>query len=712
MLIQTMLNKDSPRLMFSLLVDLQNYFIIILFLIILEEVNLSSIKILGIDAGGTFTDFVLIEIGTSISLRIHKSLSTPSAPEQAILDGIRDLQLEQEVAAGGLSIIHGSTVATNAVLEGKVAKTVFVTNKGFADLLQLARQTRPSLYQLEFEPAPPPVDPTLCLEIDGRLAADGSVLNSFDATELDTLVKQIQQLKPAAVAINLLFSFLDDSFEKRIYHAIKTADPTLFVSRSSAVLPEYKEYERGIATWLNASLGPVISGYLSRLQSQISNCSLQIMQSSGETISASTAAERAVNLLLSGPAGGLTAVHYLGVQTGRTKLLSFDMGGTSTDVSLLDGEISTTNEGRIASYPIAVPMVDMHTIGAGGGSIAYVDDGGMLQVGPKSAGAEPGPACYNHGGDEATVTDANLVLGRLLPGAAFAGGLQLSLSHARNAILKLAKKIDLSVEETALGIVQIVNEHMAGVLRLISVNRGYDPNEFELISFGGAGGLHVCDLAEAMQMNRAIVPIHGGVLSALGMVVAKKGRQFSKTISTKLMGTEWAKGNIASIDEEFAQLAKLAREQLSMEGISVSNLSLHLSADLRYIGQSYTLNVEWKTIGSAIAAFHALHAKRYGYALNLDTELVNIRVHAQAKSIEVKLPPHQAGTSRNNSETGKIYGCAEDALILSRSDLEKGRKIVGPAIISEYSATTYIAPSWSVSTDALGNLLLEKFFAE
>jgi N-methylhydantoinase A len=357
-------------------------------------------------------------------------------------------------------------------------------------------------------------------------------------------------------------------------------------------------------------------------------------------------------------------------------------------------------------------MVDMHTIGAGGGSIAYVDDGGMLQVGPKSAGAEPGPACYNHGGDEATVTDANLVLGRLLPGTVFAGGLQLSLSHARNAILKLAEKIDLSVEETALGIVQIVNEHMAGVLRLISVNRGYDPNEFELISFGGAGGLHVCDLAEAMQMNRAIVPIHGGVLSALGMVVAKKGRQFSKTISTKLMGTGWAKGNIATIEEEFAQLAKLAGEQLSVEGISVSNLSLHLSADLRYIGQTYTLNVEWKTIGSAIAAFHALHEKRYGYSLNLDTELVNIRVHAQAKSIEVKLPPHQAGNSGNNSETGKIYGCAEEVLILSRSDLEKGRKIVGPAIISEYSATTYIAPSWSVSTDALGNLLLEKFSAE
>jgi N-methylhydantoinase A len=712
MLIQTMLMHDSPRLAFSLLVDLRNYFIIIASLTILEEVKLSSIKILGIDAGGTFTDFVLVEIDEAISLRIHKLLSTPLAPEQAILNGIRDLQLEQDLVSGDLSIIHGSTVATNAVLEGKLAKTAFVTNKGFADLLQLARQTRPNLYQLEFEPIPPPVDPSLCLEIDGRVAADGSILNSFDAIDLDTLVKQIQKLKPAAVAINLLFSFLDDSFEKKIYQAIKAAEPTLFVSRSSAVLPEYKEYERGIATWLNASLGPVVSGYLSRLQSQISNCSLQIMQSSGETIAASTASERAVNLLLSGPAGGLAAVHYLGTQIGRTKLLSFDMGGTSTDVSILDGEIGTTNEGRIASYPIAVPMVDMHTIGAGGGSIAYVDDGGMLQVGPKSAGAEPGPACYGRGGEQATVTDANLVLGRILPGTVLAGDLQLSLSHARNVILKLAERIELSIEETALGIVQIVNEHMGSVLRLISVNRGYDPNEFELISFGGAGGLHVCELAEAMQMNRAIVPIHGGVLSALGMVVAKKGRQFSRTISTKLISKQLTKADIATIEEEFAKLTRLAGEQLSEEGISVSNLLFQLSADLRYIGQTYTLNVEWKTIASAITAFHALHGKRYGYELNLDTELVNIRVHAEARRIEIKLPLHQTGNGCNDGEIGEVYGCAEEVLILTRSDLKKGQEIRGPAIISEYSATTYIAPSWSVSIDALGNLLLEKSLAE
>lgn len=659
--------------------------------------------LLGIDAGGTFTDFVYVELGQQVSLKIHKTLSTPAAPEQAILEGIRAMGLEARMKCGELQIIHGSTVATNATLEGKVAKTVFVTNYGFGDMLQLARQTRPQLYALEFPAIPPVVEPDLCLETGGRLGADGSVIEPLSETELTDLVEQIRALKPDAVAINLLFSFLDDSFERAIVAALKAANLPLFVSRSSEVLPEYKEYERGIATWLNASLGPIVSSYLARLRDQIAGCSLQLMQSSGETMAADKASERAINLLLSGPAGGLTAIRFLGEQLGIDKIISFDMGGTSTDVALLDGEISITNEGHIAQYPVGVAMVDMHTIGAGGGSIAFVDRGGMLQVGPSSAGADPGPACYEKGGAEATVTDANLVLGKLLPGAALAGNLQLNLDLATVAIQSLAEEIELSVEETALGIITVANEHMASAIRMISVNRGHDPKEFVLASFGGAGGLHVCALADAMQMTRAMVPVHCGVLSAVGMVVANRGRQFSKTI-----GCETGKIDPVQLQKEFAQLQQHGCEQLEDEGLPVDTLQVMLSADMRYLGQSYTLNVPWDNRSEAVDAFHRLHQKRYGYSLQTETELVNLRVHVLAPNAGFALPNFVADPHCNNIDLTRVYGHAGQTKIFARAGLESGQHIAGPAVITEYSATTYIAPSWCAEVDRLGNLLLAK----
>ena len=660
-------------------------------------------KLLGIDAGGTFTDFVYVELGEKVSLQIHKTLSTPSAPEQAIIAGIQAMGLEASVKSGELHIIHGSTVATNAVLEGKVARTVFVTNYGFADMLSLARQTRPKLYALEFPAVPAPVARDLCLETGGRLAADGSVVEDLTAAELEVLVTSIKALEPAALAINLLFSFLDDRFERAIAKAIAAAGLNAFVSCSSSVLPEYKEYERGIATWLNAALGPVVSGYLMRLQQQIGECSLQIMQSSGETIAADKAAEHAVNLLLSGPAGGLTAIHFLGRQTAAGKIISFDMGGTSTDVALLDGDIATTNEGTVARYPVGVPMVDMHTIGAGGGSIAFIDSGGMLQVGPESAGADPGPACYGNGGEQATVTDANLVLGRLLPDAALAGNLSLDSERARAAIQTIAGQIDLSVEETALGIIRIANEHMARAIRLISVNRGHDPKEFILASFGGAGGLHVCAIAEAMQMQRAMVPVYGGVLSALGMVVANRGRQFSKTIGRQTNAVDEA-----GIEQQFASIAQAGSEQLMLEGVAAASLQTQRSADMRYVGQSYTLNVPWQDRQRTIEAFHRLHEQRYGYSLQAETELVNLRAHVLAPNDSFDLPPVGEPTLCNKFGEVRVYGHAGQVKQLDRASLKGGQQITGPAIVAEYSATTYIAPNWTARVDDLGNLMLDR----
>jgi len=659
--------------------------------------------LLGIDAGGTFTDFVLVRLEPIVSVRVYKTLSTPDAPERAILNGIKAMGLESHLDDGSLQLVHGSTVATNAVLEGKLARTAFITNYGFADMLQLARQTRPELYALETPAVPPPVPRELCLETGGRVAADGTVLLPLSQIELDELLTKIESLAPDAVAINLLFSFLDDSFERRLESAIKAKFGECFVSRSSTVLPEYKEYERGIATWLNAALGPVISGYLGVLQRELGNTSLQVMQSSGETMSAGMAAQSAVNLLLSGPAGGLTAIAYLAKQVGKSKFLSFDMGGTSTDVALLDTKISTSNESSISNYPIAVPMVDMETIGAGGGSIAYVDTGGMLQVGPRSAGADPGPACYGRGGLDATVSDANVVLGRLQSDSMLAGDLKLSLERAQASLEPLAQRIGLSIEETALGIIDIANEHMAKAIRLISVNKGHDAKDFILASFGGAGGLHVCALADAMAMKNALVPVHGGVLSALGMVVADQGRQFSKTLSLDAQLIDET-----SLEDQFAQLEQSGMEQLALEGLHSSMLVSKRSADLRYEGQSYTLNIDWHALAGVLDAFERLHEQRYGYSHDAPIELLTIRVNLSTEKAPFALPQLIAQAHGNNIRHCKVYGETEQARLLARADMYSGESIEGPAVITEYSATTFVATNWSAAVDGFGNLLLQK----
>ena len=448
--------------------------------------------LLGIDTGGTFTDFIYFD-GRSIST--HKVLSTPSAPEQAIMQGISEMGLSLQ----GLRVIHGSTVATNAVLEGKGARVVYITNHGLKDVLAIGRQARTELYNLTPVPVPAPVAEECLLETGGRLSARGEVIEGLTAADLDLLRRQVEALKPDSVAVNLLFSFLDNRFEKLIESAMP-AD--VFVSCSSDVLCEYREYERGITTWLNAYVGPLVNGYLNNLARQLAPANISVLRSSGYTCSAMHAGREAVHLILSGPAGGLAGARHVAGLAGMNRIMTFDMGGTSTDVALIDGAIDLTNQGRIENYPVAVPMVDMHTIGAGGGSIAYIDAGGMLQVGPESAGAEPGPVCYGKGGDQITVTDANLVLGRLPKTARLAGGMALDFDSAHRSLAALARQLQLdSAEAAALGVIRIANEHMAQALRVISVQRGIDPRKFTLVAFGGAGGMHVCDLADELEIR-------------------------------------------------------------------------------------------------------------------------------------------------------------------------------------------------------------------
>jgi N-methylhydantoinase A len=656
------------------------------------------ILLLGVDTGGTFTDFVLFD-GTS--LRVHKVLSTPHAPEQATLQGIRDLGLSTD----HLQVVHGSTVATNAVLERKGVRTAYITNKGLGDVLTIGRQARRELYNLQPEPQPPPVPQELCLEVDVRIGADGSRLAELGEADRTRLLQQIENLKPEAVAINLLFSFLDDSDERTIESWLEAALPdALFIARSSAVLPEYREYERGIATWLNAWIGPRVSGYLQRLGKQLQPAPVSVMQSAGGTVAAEHAGEKAVHLLLSGPAGGLMGARFIGQQAGTINLLSFDMGGTSTDVALIEGEIRLTSEGHIGPWPVAVPMVDMHTIGAGGGSIAAIDSGGLLQVGPESAGAAPGPACYGQGGERPTVTDANLVLGRLRPDAFLGGAMILDTVAAERAVVTIATQLDISVAAAARGIIDIANEHMAQALRVISVQRGVDPRAHVLVSFGGAGGLHVCALAEALGMTHALVPVHAGVLSALGMLAAPRARQLSHTLTGELAGFD-----AGMLDRELQALAATGRAELIAEGIREQDIDTAYSLDLRYHGQSYTLMLPWQGIEKTAQAFHAEHEQRYGHYLPTPVELVNIRCNLHGRQPKIDLPEvSMQSDEQPASSDARLTDYENEVPVWRREQLYQGQEITGPALITETVATTWLPTGWNCRVDRVGNLQLER----
>ena len=671
-------------------------------------------KFLGVDTGGTFTDFILFD-DESKAIRIHKVLSTPNAPEKAILQGIT----EMDINARNLTVIHGSTVATNAVLEGKGVRTVYIANEGLADVLRIARQAREELYNLTPVKKAPLIERDLCVEVNSRLSAEGEPLQQLAETDLSALMVQLEILAPQAVAINLLFSFFDESEELKIEQAMHNHNrlKDVFISRSSDVLPEYKEFERGMTTVLNAKVGPLMQGYLSRLAWLLGNQSgsLSIMQSSGGITSAEQAGRYPVNLLLSGPAGGLKGAQAVAGVSGIEKILTFDMGGTSTDVSIIDKEIGFTVGAKIGGYPVAVPMVDMHTIGAGGGSIAQVDVGGLLLVGPESAGAAPGPACYGKGGKCPTVTDANVVLGRLLPQSFLGGNMQLEKGAAIKAVKTLADELStidnsVSVEQAAQGIIDVVNDHMVRALRVMSVERGEDPKDYTLVSFGGAGGLHVCSLAEDMEMTKALVPVNAGVLSALGMLVADASRERSRSINKRLV--ECDPKNIETI---FEQLIERAKEELfsterhseDREELSAAAIQINLTVDVRYLGQSHAINLPWNGLHHMEQAFHKKHEANYGHRLDMDIELVNMRVCV----IEPRQSFEFSGwltTKEHKEQYVSLPNIENPVAVINRDSLTIGQKVNGPALIIETSSTTWLAESWTLLVDKVGNLSLEK----
>lgn len=648
----------------------------------------------GVDTGGTFTDIVVLDDGR---LRTHKVLSTPAAPEQAIMAGLAALGVE----AADLQLVHGTTVATNAVLEGRGARTAFITSHGFGDTLTIARQTRPHLYDLAPDPIPDPVPPELCVETGGRVTPDGVTLEPLDDAALAALVAEIVRLQPEAVAISLLFSFVDDDAERRIESALP---PGLFVARSSAVLPEYREYERAVATWLNARLGPLMQRYLDALCAALPNARITVMQSSAGTVDAAVAARRAVHLLLSGPAGGVLGAAWVGARAGAPSLLTFDMGGTSTDVALVDGTPRLTTEATLGGLPVPVPMVDMHTIGAGGGSIAWCDAGGALQVGPRSAGADPGPACYGNGGTEATVTDAHVVLGHLAEGGALAGSLQLDRAAAFAAVAALGERLGLDPLRTAAGILRIADEHMAQALRVISVERGEDPAEYALFPFGGAGGLHVCALAERLGMSRALFPANAGVLSALGMLAAAPARTVSRTRVAVLAAMD-----AAETEDQLAELRAHAGEELATEAVAAEDVVYTDTLDLRYRGQSHTLEIAWSgTIDATVNAFHHAHEHRYGHRLDLPVELVTLRVRAEAPAPTLALPERSDGHDADPVGKQHVHGVEHEVPVYRMSALVRGQRLQGPALVAAADSTLWLASGWQAVVDRWGNLLLER----
>ncbi len=649
---------------------------------------------IAIDTGGTFTDCVYLEDG---GLRLRKIFSTPERPAEAVLQAVR------EMAAGKVpEVRHGTTVGTNAMLERNGARVAFVTTAGFEDTIAIGRQARANLYDWFATPPPCVVPAELRFGVKERTTAEGRILRRPTATELDTLCENIRAGGAEAIALSLLFSFANPENEIAVADALRKLGLPLSVSH--LILPEFREYERGSTVTVNSYLAPKVGGYLNAIEAGLSeisrNARFEVMQSSGGTISARLAAEQPVRTVLSGPAGGVMGAYFAARLAGLNKIISFDMGGTSTDVALVDadeGGPKSTNESIVSGMPISVPMLDIHTVGAGGGSLAWFDDGGILHVGPQSAGANPGPICYGRG-TQVTVSDANLILGRLDPDHFLGGKMRLDLERTRNYMEK-ARQSMASAEEFAEGMVRLAEAAMEKAIRVISVERGHDPREFALVAFGGAGPLHACALARALRIPRVLVPRMPGALSALGILLADTVRDYSKTV---MLGAE------SNLELHFAELEQLGAEELRKEG---GDGVATRSVDMRYAGQGYELNVPAGP--DMLRSFHQAHRRRYGHADESRTvEVVNVRVRmtVAAQPVEFQRSPLREGDGKQAViKSGKMifYGKSADTPVYDRDRLRPGDTFAGPAIVTEYSATTVVPPGCTANVDAHQNILIE-----
>jgi N-methylhydantoinase A len=663
----------------------------------------------GVDTGGTFTDFVF---QTEEGLRVFKLASTPADASEAIMEGLSRISKLTGARLRELEVIHGTTVGTNALLERRGARTALVTTAGFEDVLAIGRQARPALYDLNAVKPEPLVPDQLRFGVRERVAASGELIEELSERALSLLVKKLRSARPDSIAICLLFSFVRPRHERRIAKALAQFNVPLSVSHQ--ILPEYREYERTSTVTINAYLQPLMGAYLGRLKKQVPR--LRVMQSSGGSISARVAGTEPVRTILSGPAGGVVGALGVARATGTRNIITFDMGGTSTDVALCDTDgMRMTNEASVAGLPVAVNMMDIHTVGAGGGSIAHVDAGGSLRVGPESAGATPGPACYGRG-LLPTVTDANLVLGRFGGGGLLGGEFKLDEERAHEALSKLARQMSahagrrLSVVEAALGVVRVVNTNMERALRVISVERGYDPREFALISFGGAGGLHAVELARALRIPRVIAPRSAGALSAHGALASDVVKDWSRTLMLEAL-----KETAAKIEQTFREMEREASAALSREGFKSKEKQQHerLLA-VRYQGQSFELEIRWKRGGDIASAFHRAHHARYGYAQEKNgVEIVSARLRSTGIVEKLKAERARRASRKKITIEAREYATVHFAEgrtrtgIYVREGLTPSARLRTPCIITEYSATTLLPPSTGASVDEHDNLIVE-----
>ncbi|MBI2873076.1 MAG: hydantoinase/oxoprolinase family protein [Chloroflexi bacterium] len=657
----------------------------------------------GVDIGGTFTDFAFLRDGRLI---VHKVPSTPRDQVQAVVEGLRDLKLPRDC-----TLVHGSTVATNALLERKGARTALITTRGFEDVIEIGRQNRPALYDLLYRRPPSLVPRDLRFGVPERVDHQGRVVVPLDPQEVQRVVEQLANAGVEAVAVSLLFSFLNSEHERALGEALGRLGSRPFVSLSSEVLPEFREYERTSTVAVNAYIGPVVSRYVRRL-AEATGMPVRIMQSSGGSIPAELAASQPVRTILSGPAGGVVGATYVARIAGFDHVITFDMGGTSADVSLCPGRVQATTSSSVGGYPVSVPMIDIHTVGAGGGSIARVDVGGALVVGPESAGAEPGPACYGRGA-EPTVTDANLVLGRMDPRHFLGGRMSLDTASARRALERLGRQMGADAIGAAQGVVRVVNSNMERALRAISLERGYDPREFTLVAFGGAGPMHACHLAQELGIPRVLVPPRPGILSALGVAIADVVKDYSQTLMLR--------GEAISrplLEGAFRDLEARGRREMASEGLPPRSLRAQRALDVRYVGQSYELTVDWparaRDLYREVARrFHMAHMRRFGYRDEGEPiEVVNVRVRVVSP---VELPPvfdeaaqGPTGDALLGHGTVIFNGEATSAALYLRERLHAGEVVPGPAVLFQMDATTVVPPGWVAAADTFRNLAIMK----
>ncbi len=671
-----------------------------------------------IDTGGTFTDCVWVERGR---VRMVKVFSTPQDPSRAIVK-----VLEKIGVTGSLVLLHGTTVGTNTLLQRKGARVALVTTEGFEDAIEIGRQARPKLYDFFFDRVEPLVAADMRFRLGERTDGQGDVLLSPSQTELEALSRKIEQKGPEAIAVCLLFSFANAENEQAAASALKKLGVPLSVSHE--ILPEFREYERMSTVAMNAYLQPVMQRYLGNLRDSVRSfpqklkpkspavggtaeavpfphAKMFVMQSNGGITGLESAAREPVRTVLSGPAGGVVGAAAMARRSGFDRIISFDMGGTSTDVALVDREMRTGSQAEVAGLPVGVPILDIHTVGAGGGSIARFDAAGALRVGPESAGADPGPICYGRG-TQPTVTDANLLLGRLQPKRFLGGDFTLDLERTRSVTAEWLKKTRsaMSLEQFSAGVIRVANATMEKAIRVVSIERGYDPREFALVAFGGAGGLHACELAEALGIPQVIVPALPGALSAFGILVSDVAKDYSRTVLWRVS----EKLPVSELKKEFATLRKRSEGDFRAEGW-VGKLQHAFSVDLRYRGQGYELNVPYSP--RLIQSLRKAHERRYGYAYpDREVELVTLHLRTTLRSPQAELGANSKGVQVQGTkgERTQLFFSGRKALstIYGREELQTGKVYRGPAVVTEYSATTAVPPGKAFRRDIAGNLII------